>query len=213
MPASGCVGFARASVGNDRSERLEYFETELSDQLAARPQDQPAAAELEHVLAEDLARAAIADVVVERPARVGDLAPAVAALHGPEERPLYARADAELPLRRVVRGPGLRAGPVAGTAPMVARERVENVAATIVERLSVAGRVRCQRGGGDHREEQAHAPAVSGAARTLRPVFPARKALELVEGVRRLDPADRAGPRAHDDRVGDRALGRVAHAA
>ena len=39
------------------------------------------------------------------------------------------------------------------------------------------------------------------------------EALELVERVRRLDPAHGAGARAHDDRVGDRAVRRVADAA
>src|SRR5687768_16000363 len=51
---------------------------QLANESAAATHDQPAAAELEHVLAEDLARAPVADVIVERAARVGDLAVACA---------------------------------------------------------------------------------------------------------------------------------------
>ena len=44
-------------------------------------------------------------------------------------------------------------------------------------------------------------------------VLSARQGLELVEEVVRLDPARRAGPRAHDDRVGQRTVRQVADSA
>src|SRR5512140_2192978 len=44
-------------------------------------------------------------------------------------------------------------------------------------------------------------------------VLAAGEALELVERVRRLDPADGAGPRTHHDRVGYRAVRQIADAA
>ena len=45
----------------------------LVDERAVRARDEPQPTELVHVLAEDLAGAAVSDVVVQRPARVGDL--------------------------------------------------------------------------------------------------------------------------------------------
>src|SRR3954467_4609442 len=61
-----------------------------ADKLTARADDQPAPAVLEHVLAEDLPGPRVADVVVEGPARVGDLAAAVRAPDGAEQGPLDA---------------------------------------------------------------------------------------------------------------------------
>src|SRR5215218_7409909 len=88
----------------------------LADELAARADDQPAAAVFEDVLAEDLAGAAVADVVVERPPGVGDLAPAVLPLGRPEQRALESGADPQRPLRREVRRPRLCARAVTRAA-------------------------------------------------------------------------------------------------
>src|SRR5438552_13282125 len=60
----------------------------LTDEPAARLNDQPGAAELGDVLAKDLPRPGVADVVVERPPGVGDLAAPVAALGRAEQRAL-----------------------------------------------------------------------------------------------------------------------------
>jgi len=68
-------------------------DTSSTDELAARADDQPAAAVLEHVLAEDLPGALVADVVVERPAGVRDLAAAVRALDRAEQGALSVGAD------------------------------------------------------------------------------------------------------------------------
>src|SRR5207244_1443199 len=81
----------------------------LAKELAARPDDQPRAAELGDVLAADLPGLGVADVVVERPPGVRDLAAAVAALGRAEQRALDAVARARRAFH-VIDGPGLGAG-------------------------------------------------------------------------------------------------------
>ena len=56
----------------------------LSDERSVRSDDEPEAAELGHVLAEDLQRLRVAHVVVERSAGVGDLKLSVTALDRPK---------------------------------------------------------------------------------------------------------------------------------
>src|SRR6185436_7966540 len=62
----------------------------LADESAVRARDEPEAPELVDVLAADLVRRVVSDVVVERPARVGDLELPVPPPDGPEQRPLRA---------------------------------------------------------------------------------------------------------------------------
>ena len=57
-----------------------------SDSRSGRPYDEPEAAELVDVLAEDLQRLAVTDVVVERLARVGHLPASVASPDRAEQR-------------------------------------------------------------------------------------------------------------------------------
>src|SRR6266576_4293957 len=52
----------------------------LTQKLAARADEQPAATELDNVLAPDHAWTGVADVLVERPARVGELPATVPSL-------------------------------------------------------------------------------------------------------------------------------------
>src|SRR5204862_2316922 len=99
----------------------------LANELAARSDDQPGAAEFDDVLAADLPRLCVADVVVERPAVISDLAAAVAALGRADQRALDAGARSQRPFR-VIDRPGLCAGAVASAAAvLVSRERVEHV--------------------------------------------------------------------------------------
>src|SRR5436190_20893584 len=65
--------------------------TALTNETAVRTDDEPDAPELVDVLAEDLARPAIVDVVVERPATVRDLTPAVGTLPRSEQGGLDTR--------------------------------------------------------------------------------------------------------------------------
>src|SRR3989442_13759848 len=88
----------------------------LTHELAARANDEPAAAELRHVLAEDLPGLRVADVVVERSARVRHLARAVRAADRPEQRCLDARAGVK-PAADNVRRPLLRAGGTTDAPP------------------------------------------------------------------------------------------------
>src|SRR6185437_7716808 len=116
----------------------------LPNELAVRANDQPPAAELDDVLAGDPAGLPVADVVVERPPSVGDLAAAVVSLRRPDQLWPDAVAGDERALL-VVDGPGLRAGAVtAAPSASVLRERVEHAAATVEEDFSVAGRFRAQ---------------------------------------------------------------------
>src|SRR5437867_3410186 len=106
-----------------------------ADEPAARPYDEPEAAELADVLAEHLAGLPISDVVVERVAGVGDLKPAVAA---PGRSEQLAAADGG----REVRRPRLRAGARAGAlAAGILRERVEREAAAVEQDPAVRGAV------------------------------------------------------------------------
>src|SRR4051794_8474689 len=111
---------------------------ELADQLAARRHDQPIAAELGHVLAEDLAGLRLAAVVVERSAAVGDLVVLLAPQDAAEQLRSRAAPSAQ-PAGRVERRPGVRAVAEARTrAAAVLRERVERVAAAVDEDRAVA---------------------------------------------------------------------------
>src|SRR6476620_5024978 len=73
-----CVG--RARDGPRRSGPCS------ADRAPGGRDDQPRAAELDHVLTEDLPRPAIVDVVVQRVAGVGDLLGAAPTCGGPELR-------------------------------------------------------------------------------------------------------------------------------
>src|SRR3954452_16102260 len=98
---------------------------------AGGPHHEPGSAELDDVLAEDVARLAVADVVVERVSSVGDLARAVAPADGADERGVCAARAARAPARED-RGPGLGAGAVArGRAAAFAREEVDGEAAAV----------------------------------------------------------------------------------
>ena len=57
----------------------------LTHQTAGGTNHEPASAELDDVLAQDLSRLAVADVVVERPAGIGELPLAIRAPRGPEQ--------------------------------------------------------------------------------------------------------------------------------
>src|SRR5919198_1980556 len=83
----------------------------LPNECSARADDEPGAAELGDVLAQDLADL-VRVVVVERPAVVRDLATAVAPLRRADERPLHALAGEEPPAGEVD-GPLLGARAVA----------------------------------------------------------------------------------------------------
>src|SRR5439155_8529019 len=110
------------------------------DRPALRVDDQPEAAELGDVLAENLARGPVADVVVERAPRVGDLQPPVTAANGAEQRAL----DAGVRAGRCaddIRRPGRRAGAAAhATVARVPGEGVEREAAPVEEDPAVLGR-------------------------------------------------------------------------
>src|SRR3954447_14751688 len=97
----------------------------MVDLLSRRGEDPPGAAELVDGLAGDLARLPVADEVVERMARVGDLELSVTAPGRPEQRRLDAGARKRLALREE-RRPQRGAGAVADArrAP-VGREVVE----------------------------------------------------------------------------------------
>src|SRR5438477_401320 len=100
----------------------------LTHERARSADDEPGAAELDHVLAQHLPCPAIADVVVERPSGVGDLELAVRAARRPQQGALRARTRLEAAaqdVRRPARGAG--AGAVA-VAARVAGERVEGKA-------------------------------------------------------------------------------------
>src|SRR5262245_31583615 len=106
----------------------------LADEPAARRDDEPQSSELADVLAGDLAGADVADVVVERPAVVGDLNPAVLPLDSSDQLALDALSGLQRPRLEVDR-PGGRACPVAGArlAPLVSGERVESPALAVEE--------------------------------------------------------------------------------
>src|SRR3954470_19584581 len=110
------------------------------------PHDEPGSAELDDVLAEDVARLAVADVVVERVPAVGDLARAVAPADGADERAARAPPPAGAPARED-RRPGLGAGAVARGLPAAfAREEVDGEAAAVEQHGAVARPVRRDRG-------------------------------------------------------------------
>src|SRR3954471_22782407 len=95
--------------------------------------DQPGSAELDNVLAEDVARLGVAEVVVERVSAIGDLARAVAPPDGADERAAPSAPPAGAPARED-RGPGLGAGAVARGRPAAfAREEVDGEAAAVEE--------------------------------------------------------------------------------
>ncbi len=95
----------------------------LAHKRPVRVHDQPRAAELGHVLAAHLPGASVADVVVQRPAVVRDLPPAVLALDGSDQLLADALAGDQRALL-VVDGPGGGAVPVAAAlaAARVARK-------------------------------------------------------------------------------------------
>src|SRR3954452_11911559 len=128
----------RAGDGKGAGDRL-------ADELAAGADDQPLAAELGHVLTEDLTRLAVAHVVVERTPGVRELKAPVAPLRRPDQlRPDAVSGHEGATL--VIDGPGLRASAVAGASPvLVLRERVEHKAAPVEQDLAVGGPFRLQR--------------------------------------------------------------------
>src|SRR4051794_38020923 len=104
---------------------------------AGGPHDEPGSPELDDVLAEDVARLAVADVVVERVSAVDDLARAVAAADGADERVACPARAARAPARED-RRPGLGARAVAGRRPAaLAREEIEGEAAAVEENGAV----------------------------------------------------------------------------
>src|SRR5207248_3183261 len=111
-----------------------------SDGDPARAHDAPQTAVLGDVLAEDLARLAIADVVVERPTCVRRLQPSVAPADRADERPAGTDTSARSALddeRRPCGGAG--AGAAARAA--VGREGVEHEAAVVEEDAAERGAV------------------------------------------------------------------------
>jgi hypothetical protein len=89
---------------------------QLANKPTARANDQPGAPKLVDVLAQDLAGLLIPNVVVERPAVVGDLQPTVAPPARAEERPPDALAREQSSLREVD-GPRFRTGAVTPAVP------------------------------------------------------------------------------------------------
>src|SRR5204862_6528380 len=104
-----------------------------------RAHDAPDAAELGHVLAEDLAGLEVVDVVVERAPCIGRLQRAI----GPLRRAEPAAGDAGTRARArldEVRRPGLGAGTAARAAPVrVTRESIEHEAAPVEQDPSERG--------------------------------------------------------------------------
>src|SRR4051812_16109546 len=99
---------------------------------------QPGPAELDDVLAEDVARVAVAEVVIQRVPVVGDLARAVAPADGADERVARAAPGAGAPARED-RRPGLGARAVARRRPAAfAREAVHDEAAAVEQDGAVA---------------------------------------------------------------------------
>ena len=81
--------------GNDRpGTRVTVTRARSANGRTAAAHDQPEPAELEHVLAQDLAWLTVADVVVERPAGVRDLPRSVGSTRCGDERALRAGACA-----------------------------------------------------------------------------------------------------------------------
>src|SRR4051812_26079139 len=113
---------------------------------AGGPHDEPRSAELHDVLTEDVARLAVADVVVERVSAISDLARAVAPADGADERAARAAPAARAPARED-RRPSLGAGAVARGLPAAfAREEVDGEAAAVEQHGAVARPVRRDRG-------------------------------------------------------------------
>src|SRR5262245_62428709 len=129
---------ARRREGRPGPALLATRGRRLPDELTARPQNQPRAAELVDVLAQDLAGALIPAVVVERPPVIRDLLATVAPSGRADQRLPYSLAGEESSARKVDR-PRLcaRAVTLAAPAPPVAGEGVEGAAATIGEDAAV----------------------------------------------------------------------------
>src|SRR5207253_1964302 len=73
--------FRRLASSGQCGRRLPRGDEALADESTGRANDSPYATELGHVLAEDLTRFPVADVVVERAAEVGDLKLAAGSLN------------------------------------------------------------------------------------------------------------------------------------
>src|SRR3954452_16911774 len=104
---------------------------------AGGPHNEPGSAELDDVLAEDVTRLGVAEVVVERVSAVGDLTRAVAPADGADERAARTAGAAGPPVRED-RRPGLGAGAVARRRPAAfAREEVDGEAAAVEQHGAV----------------------------------------------------------------------------
>ena len=131
MVRAGGAVEADAISQQERGDRRAAV-AELRRRVALRVEGEPRAAELRHVVAEDLTPGVV-DVEVERLPLVGHLPPAVAALDGAKQVAVDAAAGAGTALGEEGR-PGLGTGPVAaGLVARVAGEEVKGAVVAIEE--------------------------------------------------------------------------------
>src|SRR6266516_83532 len=133
MPSTRQLGVRRFSAAPDWSRpagAISPVSASLPDEAAARPHHEPGATELCDVLAEHLPGLRVADVVVERPMLVRNLAAAVSAPNRPEQR-LFHAGSGTRSCSHHVRWPDLRAGACAeAPSRRVVCERVERTPVT-----------------------------------------------------------------------------------
>ncbi len=103
----------------------------LAHKTAGGTNHEPASAELDDVLAQDLSRLAVADVVVERPAGIGELSPAVRASRGPEQFPAGSGSRAKRAADDVRWPRGGASARARGPAARIPCEAVEGLAVTV----------------------------------------------------------------------------------
>src|SRR5207249_1907843 len=122
--------------------RRRLREIGLAHERAGRTDHAPDATELRHVLTEDLACSAIADVVIERSPSVCHLQSATCALGSSEESRLHAATGLRTSLDEVGRPRSRTPADTDALAARIACERIEHKAAA-VEQDSPEGRWSC----------------------------------------------------------------------